>query len=354
MREGGHVTLRPSNKISITNKSLKRIWEKKEKKRTVLIAWLPWAAARRRMLLFAPETRALWDLVAGLRLLVGVLPSGVPLPLSFSLSTLSLSLAPEGGIASNICSMLENPGAQIEADLVFRRRELSDIFPAILPRFPLENLSDQFLPTSFSLFLSLYPPCNDVQSLQFFLKKKKKTQRTRLLALGIFLSIHFQFIVSLLLFFPLIEVSTWRSGTFWFTFSSLLERRDLERRRLVEERKKLAGGTISLARIFDCSSSKNRGRGGGGGCFRLDSCPPSRDWGRVRLKVSTRWERVERFVEKSLRLWGNSVRAKVRTLWRSNMWRVPRRGCSLIVNRGDALVCFKTRTRSRFKGSCDV
>lgn len=127
------------------------------------------------MLLFAPETRALWDLVAGLRLLVGVLPSGVPLPLSFSLSTLSLSLAPEGGIASNICSMLENPGAQIEADLVFRRRELSDIFPAILPRFPLENLSDQFLPTSLSLFLSLYPPCNDVQSLQFFLKKKKNT-----------------------------------------------------------------------------------------------------------------------------------------------------------------------------------
>lgn len=121
-------------------------------------SWLPWAAARRRMLLFAPETRALWDLVAGLRLLVGVLPSGVPLPLSFSLSTLSLSLAPEGGIASNICSMLENPGAQIEADLVFRRRELSDILRAIpstisSPKtFPTNSLVKIFL----SLFLFLY------------------------------------------------------------------------------------------------------------------------------------------------------------------------------------------------------
>lgn len=83
------------------------------------------------MLLFALETRALWDLVAGLRLLVGVLLSGVPLPLSFSLSILSLSLAPEGGIASNICSMLEKPGAQIEADLVFRRSEVSDIFASL-------------------------------------------------------------------------------------------------------------------------------------------------------------------------------------------------------------------------------
>lgn len=83
------------------------------------------------MLLFALETRALWDLVAGLRLLVGVLLSGVPLPLSFSLSILSLSLAPEGGIASNICSMLEKPGAQIEADLVFRRSEISDIFASL-------------------------------------------------------------------------------------------------------------------------------------------------------------------------------------------------------------------------------
>lgn len=79
------------------------------------------------MLLFPPETRALWDLVAGLRLLVGVLLSGVPLPLSLSRSPLSLSRTPEGGIASNICSMLENPGAQIEADLVFRRKESSAI-----------------------------------------------------------------------------------------------------------------------------------------------------------------------------------------------------------------------------------
>lgn len=83
------------------------------------------------MLLFPPETRALWDLVAGLRLLVGVLPSGVPLPLSLSRSPLSLSRAPEGGIASNICSILENPGAQIEADLVFRRSEFS-IFSKLL------------------------------------------------------------------------------------------------------------------------------------------------------------------------------------------------------------------------------
>lgn len=80
------------------------------------------------MLLFPPETRALWDLVAGLRLLVGVLLSGVPLPLSLSRSPLSLSRAPDGGITSNICSMLENPGAQIEADLVFRRGESSAMF----------------------------------------------------------------------------------------------------------------------------------------------------------------------------------------------------------------------------------
>lgn len=132
-------------------------FQKRGKRRNVR-SWLPWAAARRRMLLFAPETRALWDLVAGLRLLVGVLPSGVPLPLSFSLSTLSLSLAPEGGIASNICSMLENPGAQIEADLVFRRRELSDILRAIpstisSPKtFPTNSLVKIFL----SLFLFLY------------------------------------------------------------------------------------------------------------------------------------------------------------------------------------------------------
>lgn len=78
------------------------------------------------MLLFAPETRALWDLVAGLRFLVGVLLSGVPLPLSRSPRSLSRA-APEGGIASNICSMLENPGAQIDADLVFRRGESSAI-----------------------------------------------------------------------------------------------------------------------------------------------------------------------------------------------------------------------------------
>lgn len=96
-----------------------------------IIISLPWTAARRRVLLFALETRALWDLVAGLRLLVGVLLSGVPLPLSFSLSILSLSLAPEGGIASNICSMLENPGAQIDADLVFLRSECSAILLAV-------------------------------------------------------------------------------------------------------------------------------------------------------------------------------------------------------------------------------
>lgn len=79
------------------------------------------------MLLLPPETRALWDLVAGLRLLVGVLLSGVPLPLSLSRSPFSLSRMPDGGIPSNICSILENPGAQIEAERVFRRNELSAI-----------------------------------------------------------------------------------------------------------------------------------------------------------------------------------------------------------------------------------
>lgn len=89
------------------------------------------------MLLFPPETRALWDLVAGLRLLVGVLLSGVPLPLSRS----PLSRAPEGGTASNICSMLENPGAQIEADLFFRRKESS----AILLSYHNHHFSPPFL-----------------------------------------------------------------------------------------------------------------------------------------------------------------------------------------------------------------
>lgn len=87
---------------------------------------LPWAAARRRTLLL-PETRALWDLVAGRRLLVGVLLSGVPLPLS-PLSRSPLSRMPDGGMPSNICSMLENPGAQIEAERVFRRNEPSAIY----------------------------------------------------------------------------------------------------------------------------------------------------------------------------------------------------------------------------------
>lgn len=83
---------------------------------------LPCAAALRRMLLLPPETLALWDLVAGLRRLVGVLLSGVP-----PLLSRSLSLTPEGGIAPNICSIEEKPGAHIEADLVFRRRGISSL-----------------------------------------------------------------------------------------------------------------------------------------------------------------------------------------------------------------------------------
>lgn len=241
-------TLVPSSKISITNKSLKRISEKRGRRRRNIRSWLPWAAARRRMLLFAPETRALWDLVAGLRLLVGVLPSGVPLPLSFSLSTLSLSLAPEGGIASNICSMLENPGAQIEADLVFRRRELSDILRAIpstisspktFPR-PTPSFARKNLPVSVSLPLLLSP----MYSLYFLKRKKKKsTTNSSPPPWEFLLSIHFQFIVSLLLLL-LLEVNTW-SSFLWFTFSSLLETRF--ERRFVE---KLSGGTISSAGGF--------------------------------------------------------------------------------------------------------
>lgn len=126
---------------------------------------LPWAAARRRMLLFPPETRALWDLVAGLRLLVGVLLSGVPLPLS-----LSLSRAPEGGIASNICSMLENPGAQIEADLVFRRSEFSIFLKLSLPchRFfylksPTTNFSLTYIDT-LSIFRNNFLPFRELSS----------------------------------------------------------------------------------------------------------------------------------------------------------------------------------------------
>lgn len=313
-------TLVPSSKISITNKSLKRISEKRGRRRRNIRSWLPWAAARRRMLLFAPETRALWDLVAGLRLLVGVLPSGVPLPLSFSLSTLSLSLAPEGGIASNICSMLENPGAQIEADLVFRRRELSDILRAIpstisspktFPR-PTPSFARKNLPVSVSLPLLLSP----MYSLYFLKRKKKKsTTNSSPPPWEFLLSIHFQFIVSLLLLL-LLEVNTW-SSFLWFTFSSLLETRF--ERRFVE---KLSGGTISSAGGFLIVPRVRVGerRRWRRGVFPPRFLPPSRDSGGARLKVSTRWERVERFVEKSLRL-----RAKVWTLWRSNMWRVHNR-----------------------------
>jgi hypothetical protein len=79
------------------------------------------------MLLLAPDTRALWDLVAGLLLLVGVLLlSGVALPLSFfaALAILDslVSLPARGGIALSICSMLEEPGAHIDAERVFLLR----------------------------------------------------------------------------------------------------------------------------------------------------------------------------------------------------------------------------------------
>ena len=87
---------------------------------------LPCCAALLLMLLLAPVTLALWDLVAGLRLLVGVLLlSGVALPLSFFTlprSLGSLGSLPSGGMPLSICSMLEEPGAHIEAERVLRRR----------------------------------------------------------------------------------------------------------------------------------------------------------------------------------------------------------------------------------------
>lgn len=79
------------------------------------------------MLLLAPVTLALWDLVAGLLLVrVGVLLlSGVALPpLSFLAPARIRFSLPGGGIpaALSICSMLELPGAHIDADLVFLLR----------------------------------------------------------------------------------------------------------------------------------------------------------------------------------------------------------------------------------------
>lgn len=154
--------------------------------------------------------------------------------------------------------MLENPGAQIEADLVFRRRELSDIFRAIpstisspktFPR-PTPSFARKNLPVSVSLPLLLSP----MYSLYFLKRKKKKsTTNSSPPPWEFLLSIHFQFIVSLLLLL-LLEVNTW-SSFLWFTFSSLLETRF--ERRFVEEiirRDDFLGG-----RVFDCSSSKSRG-----------------------------------------------------------------------------------------------
>lgn len=89
----------------------------------------------------------------------------------------------------------------------------------------------------------------------YFLKRKKKKSTTNSSPppWEFLLSIHFQFIVSLLLLL-LLEVNTW-SSFLWFTFSSLLETRF--ERRFVEEiirRDDFLGG-----RVFDCSSSKSRG-----------------------------------------------------------------------------------------------
>lgn len=192
-------------------------------------------------------------------------------------------------------------------------------FEQFLPRFPLRkpfrptpSFARKNLPVSVSLPLLLSP----MYSLYFLKRKKKKsTTNSSPPPWEFLLSIHFQFIVSLLLLL-LLEVNTW-SSFLWFTFSSLLETRF--ERRFVE---KLSGGTISSAGGFLIVPRVRVGerRRWRRGVFPPRFLPPSRDSGGARLKVSTRWERVERFVEKSLRL-----RAKVRTLWRSNMWRVHNR-----------------------------
>lgn len=97
---------------------------------------VPCAAALRRILLFPPETLALCDLVAGRRFLVGVLLSGVPpLPLSRS-----FSFTPEGGMPPSICSMLEKPGAHMDADLVFLLRGISS--PIVKLTLSRSRLSD--------------------------------------------------------------------------------------------------------------------------------------------------------------------------------------------------------------------
>ena len=85
----------------------------------------------------------------------------------------------------------------------------------------------------------------------YFLKRKKKKSTTNSSPppWEFLLSIHFQFIVSLLLLLLLflLEVSTWSSSTsLWFTFSSLLETRDSRD----DSPKKLSGRTISSAGGF--------------------------------------------------------------------------------------------------------
>lgn len=132
-------------------------------------------------------------------------------------------------------------------------------FEQFLPRFPLRkpfrptpSFARKNLPVSVSLPLLLSP----MYSLYFLKRKKKKsTTNSSPPPWEFLLSIHFQFIVSLLLLL-LLEVSTWSSSTsLWFTFSSLLETRF--ERRFAEEiirRDDFLGG-----RVFDCSSSKSRG-----------------------------------------------------------------------------------------------
>ena len=120
-------------------------------------------------------------------------------------------------------------------------------FEQFLPRFPLRkpfrptpSFARKNLPVSVSLPLLLSP----MYSLYFLKRKKKKsTTNSSPPPWEFLLSIHFQFIVSLLLLL-LLEVNTW-SSFLWFTFSSLLETRF--ERRFVE---KLSGGTISSAGGF--------------------------------------------------------------------------------------------------------
>lgn len=186
-------------------------------------------------------------------------------------------------------------------------------FERFLPRFPLRkpfrptpSFARKNLPVSVSLPLLLSLFC----TVSIFKKKKKKsTTNSSPPPWEFLLSIHFQFIVSLLLLL-LLEVSTWSSSTsLWFTFFPPFWKRDSRD----DSPKKLSGGTISSAAGFLIVPRVRVGerRRWRRGVFPPRFLPPLPRFRRGSIKsfVSTRWERVERFVEKSLRL-----RAKVRTL----------------------------------------